>query len=56
MPTINVLSRNKKHITIFHLKIIIFTALKNRSVLGRVFVIKRCTFGDKLASFNVWSL
>ena len=28
-----------KNITIFHLKIIIFTALKNRSILhGRVFV------------------
>ena len=37
--TINVLSKNKKNITIFHLKIIFFTAVKNCSILhGRVFV------------------
>ena len=28
VPTINVLSKNKKNITFFHLKIIIFTAVK----------------------------
>ena len=39
MPTIYVLSKNKKNITIFHLKITIFTAFKNRCILhGRVFV------------------
>ena len=39
MPTIYVLSKNKKNITIFHLKIIIFTAVKNCSILhGHVFV------------------
>ena len=38
-PTINVLSKNKKNITIFHLKIIVFTAVKNCSILhGRIFV------------------
>ena len=35
----NVLSKNKKTITIVHLKIIIFTAMKNRSIShGHVFV------------------
>ena len=39
MLTINVLSKNKENITIFHLKIIIFTAVKYYSILyGRVFV------------------
>ena len=34
---INILSKNKKNITIFHLKIIIFTAVKYYSILyGRV--------------------
>ena len=38
-PTIYVLSKYKKNITFFHLKIIIFTAVKNCSILnGRVFV------------------
>ena len=32
VPTIYVLSKNKKNITIFHLKIIIFTAVKNHSL------------------------
>ena len=37
--SITFLSKNKKSIKNFHLKIIIFTALKNRSVLhGHVFV------------------
>ena len=41
VSTINVLSKNKKNITIFHLKIIFFTAVKNCSVLhGRVFVMQ----------------
>ena len=44
IPTIYVLSKNKKNITIFHLKIIIFTAVKNCCILhGRVFVIIRCS-------------
>ena len=31
--------QNKKNITVFHLKIVIFTAVKNRCILhGRVFV------------------
>ena len=39
VPTIYVLSKNKKKITIFHLKIIIITAVKNHCILhGRVFV------------------
>ena len=39
MPTIYVLSKNKKTITIFHLKVIIFIAVKYYSILyGRVFV------------------
>ena len=42
VPTINVLSKNKKNITFFHLKILIFTALKTRSVLhGHDFVMQR---------------
>ena len=32
-PQIYVLRNNKKNITIFHLEIIIFTAIKNRSLL-----------------------
>ena len=44
VPTIYVLSKNKKNITIFHLKISIFTAVKNCSILhGRVFVICTCS-------------
>ena len=40
-PTINVLSKNKKNITIFHLKIIIFTAVKSSWLMhGRVFVMQ----------------
>ena len=35
VPMIYVLSKNKKNITIFHLKIIIFTAMKNRRILHR---------------------
>ena len=44
MPTINVFSKNKKNIFFFfHLKIIIFTAVKNCNVLnGHVFVMVRC--------------
>ena len=39
--TIYALSKNKKNITIFHLKISIFTAVENRSMLhGRVFVME----------------
>ena len=39
MPKIYVSSKNKKKNTIFHLKINIFTAVKNHCVLhGRVFV------------------
>ena len=35
------MSKNKKNITIFHLKSIIFTAVENRSILhGRVFEMK----------------
>ena len=40
MPTINVLSKNKKNITFSHLKIIVFTVVKNCSILhGRVSVL-----------------
>ena len=40
MPTIHVLSKNKKNIKNFHLKIIIFTAVKNCSILhGHVFLL-----------------
>ena len=47
VPTINVLSKNKKNITFFHLKIIIFTAVKNRCILhGRVFVMFAKFQGD----------
>ena len=39
VPTIFVLSKNKKNVAIFSLKITIFTAFKNRCILhGRVFV------------------
>ena len=39
MPTFYVLSKNKKNITFFHLKIANFTAVKNRNILHRrVFV------------------
>ena len=39
VPTIYVLSKNKKNIKKFHLKIIIFTAVKNCSILyRRVFI------------------
>ena len=39
VPTINVLSKNKKNITIFHLKIIFLPAVKYCSILhGHVFV------------------
>ena len=39
MPTINVLSKNKKHLIIFHLKVTIFTAVKYCCILyGRVCV------------------
>ena len=45
LTTVNVLSKNKKNITISHLKIIFFTAVKNCSILhGRVFVMN-ITFG-----------
>ena len=33
VPTIYVLSKSKKNIAIFHLKIIVFTAVKNHSIL-----------------------
>ena len=37
----NVLSKNKKNIIFFHLKIIFFTAVENHSILhGRVFVME----------------
>ena len=36
VPTIYVLSNNKKNITIFHLKMTIFTAVKNRSIFQGV--------------------
>ena len=40
--TINVLSKDKKNNTIFHLKIINFIAVKNCSILhGRVFVMNK---------------
>ena len=40
-PHINVLSKNKKNITIFQLKINIFTVVKNYSILhGRVCIMK----------------
>ena len=37
VPTINVLSKNKINIRIFHLKINIFTAVKNCCILHGVF-------------------
>ena len=44
VPTINVLSKNKKNITIFHLKIIFFTAVNDCIILhGRVFVMLSVT-------------
>ena len=44
VPTINVLSKNKKKIIIFHLKIIIFIAMKYCCILhGRVIVMLRKT-------------
>ena len=45
MPTINVLSKNKKNIIIFHLKIIFFTAMKNHCILhGHVIVMLRGSY------------
>ena len=44
VPTIYVLSKNMKNITIFHLKIIIFTAVKYHSILhGHIGVMPRRT-------------
>ena len=44
VPTINVLSKNTKKIIIFHLKIIIFVAMKYCCILrGRVIVMLRNT-------------
>ena len=37
--TIYVLSKNKKHITLFHLKIVNFIAIKNQSILHRRFIV-----------------
>ena len=37
------MSKNKKHVAIFHLKIFVFTALENCSILhGHVFVMCTC--------------
>ena len=48
LPTINVLSKNKKNITIFHLKIIFFTAVKNCSIFhGHVFVMSSFTITSR---------
>ena len=50
VPTIYVLSKNKKNITIFHLKIIFLTPVKNCSILhGRVFVMQNtvCFLSNK---------
>ena len=45
MSIINVLSKNKKNIKIFHMKIIFLTAVKNCSTLhGRVFVMEIIMF------------
>ena len=49
------LSKNKKNITLFHLKFIIFKAVKNLSILhGRVFVLVLilCYEGDGLIGVN----
>ena len=44
IPTIYVLSKNMKIVKIFRLKIVIFTALKNRCMLdGRDFVMEKYT-------------
>ena len=43
VPTINVLSKNKQNIRFFHLKIIVFTAVKYCCILhGRVCVMIAC--------------
>ena len=40
-PTINVLSKNKKNITVLHMQILFFTAVKYHSILrGRVCVMR----------------
>ena len=50
-----VLSKNKKNVTIFHLKIIVFTAVKNRSILHkRVIVI--CILSGGPFSIHVFIL
>ena len=42
VPTIYVLSKNMKNVKIFQLKIVIFTAVKNRCMLhGRVSVLRK---------------
>ena len=53
VPTIYVLSQNKKIITNFHLKIIIFTSVKNCCLLhGRVFVMVSRR-GDGFENYSV---
>ena len=43
MPTINVLSKNKKIVKNFQMKIVFFTGVKNRCMLhGRVLVVQVC--------------
>ena len=52
VPTIYVLNENKKNITILHLKIIIFTAVKNCGILRRrgIVILKVFTVRDALKS------
>ena len=53
VPTIYVLSKNKKNVTLLHLKIIIFTAVKYRSLLyGRVIVMVSCLSDGNIGKKN----
>ena len=54
VPTIYVLSNKKKTITSFHLKIIIFKAVKNCSILhGRDFVMKHSNMSHLCIEMNM---
>ena len=53
MPTINVLSKNKKNITFCHLIIAIFTAMKYHSILhGHVCVMESQNFEFQQGSLS----
>ena len=54
-PQSIVLSKNKKNVKIFHLKIIVFTAVKNRSILHKRIIVM-CIFSGGPFSIHVFIL